>query len=485
MLDLFPDDESETQPVAKLQLPRLVEFSPGTLEHSDVQRIVREVAAANGDKSKAVASIVKTYPRIASKAAQKQVENRAANVLRGMAQCGLIQRNGSRVTADLTDVGEAIRSAPSASDASDIFSKHLLENCFGSELLDIVASLRARGLDLTVESIRDELALRGFQVNENEGNASKMRLWLEASGVIDKDWNVDEPKLTALVGASSTVLTEWHGLPREQRVFLEVLKEAAGGMAGGWHPVRKIKKIAEARYGARIFPTGRLRDRVITPLKIGGWLDTRGTGTGRGGDSGDVQPLKQLIDISIKLPVEELGSVPADLRRLLATPLDRIFSDLKSSDKGIKGKALELLALNIIADLGLIPVGFRVRSSKTNGAEVDLIAESTNAHFSRWLFQCKNTPTKALDVDQIAKEVGMALVLNAHVVVLVTTGRVGKVVQQFAAGIARSSALQCVLIDGAMLKAYKLSRGAGLLDALNKAAVGVLHLKRTQIQTPD
>lgn len=481
-LSLFDDVDEAAQPLTKLQLPRMVEFSPGTLDHNDVQRLLNEVAAAGGNKPKAVADIAANYSRISAKASKTQVANRAANVLRGMAQCGLIKRSGKLVTAELTDLGDTIRQAGSAKKAADLFTKHLIENCYGMELFDIVSSLRSRGTVVTVESIRDELELRGFQVNENEGNASKLRLWMEASGVVDGNWNINEAKLSALVGANSAVLSEWSSLPKEQRVFLETLKEAAAGQAGGWHPVRKIKKISEARYGPRVFPTGRLRDRVIAPLKAGGWLDTRGTGSGRGGDSGDVQPLKQLIDISIKLPVDEFGNIPPDLKRLLATPLDKIFKDLKSTDKGVKGKALELLALNIVRDIGLVPVGFRVRSNITNGAEVDLVAEGVSLLFSRWLVQCKNTPLGTLEVDQIAKEVGMATVLRAQVIVLVTTGKIGRVVQQFAAGIAKASALQCVLIDGKMLDTYRTSKGAALLDAFHKTAIDVLRLKRGQIR---
>ena len=41
---------------------------------------------------------------------------------------------------------------------------------------------------------------------------------------------------------------------------------------------------------------------------------------------------------------------------------------------------------------------------KTGGAEVDLIAEAVQLHFSRWLFQCKNS--KEVNLAALAKEVG-------------------------------------------------------------------------------
>ena len=52
---------------------------------------------------------------------------------------------------------------------------------------------------------------------------------------------------------------------------------------------------------------------------------------------------------------------------------------------------------------------------------MDLVAEAVQLHFSRWLFQCKNTAT--VHLADLAKEVGLAVMLRAHVIVLVTTGR--------------------------------------------------------------
>ena len=476
MSDLFDDQLSAAEAP---KLPNMNEFSPGVLG-TDIQDLLKCVAAAGGDTTIALTNIVNRSEKIRATQNAGQRTGRARNVLIGMSQCGLVKKSGRAVTPLLTEVGESIKSAVTTEEAARVFARHLIENHHGLELFDIVRMLRSRGDAPSLENIRDELVNRGFKVTENEGNPSKIRQWLEVSGVVDENWNINDKRLLEVVGATSSVLSEWHGLPRERRVFLEVLKEVASFSPSDWYPVRKIKGIAESRYGSRVFPTGRLRDRVIDPLRSDGWLDARGKGPGRGGDSGEVQALPQLIDLSIKLPLEDVGRIPADLRGRLSTPLDVIFQNLNSSDTGTKGAALELLALNILRDIGLTPVGFRLRSAKTQGAEVDLIAEGANLLFSRWLVQCKNTPGKTLEVEQIAKEAGLALVMQAHVIIIVTTGRIGRAVQMFADGLARTSSLQAVLIDGAMLKAYRASKGAGLIDALNANARRLLQLKSSQ-----
>lgn len=467
-------------PLEAPKLPNMNEFSPGTLD-TDIQALLALVAAGKGDKDAVVQALIARYPRIQRTPDPKQRKGRASNVLIGMSQCGLVEKSAGEVTVKLTDVAERILHAASPQDAAFAFGKHLVENCYGAELIDVVAMVRARALPVTLENIRDELEDRGFEVTENEGNASKIRMWLEPSGIIDSHWVVDDARLHMMVGAASGTLAEWYSLSRPQRIFLQMLRELAQGDTTHWQIVRKAKRLGEERFGRHAFPTGRLRDKVIEPLRIAGWLDARGSGAGRGGDSGEVLPLAKLCDISITLPLDDTAQVPSDLRPLLSTPLDVIFSDLKSTNIDVKGRALELLALNILRDLGLVPVGFRVRSARTQGAEVDVIGESVSVTFGRWLVQCKNTPRSSLEVDQIAKEVGMAVVLKANVVVMVTTGKIGKAVRTFADGLAQTTSLQAILIDGPMLETYRKSRGAGLVDLLHDSAQRTLRIKRSQI----
>jgi hypothetical protein len=186
--------------------------------------------------------------------------------------------------------------------------------------------------------------------------------------------------------------------------------------------------------------------------------------------------LKDLVAVSIG---EELSVVPAELRRLLSTPLAEIFDHLDSDDTHAKGIALELLALRIIRDVGLYPAAFRLRGTATQGAEVDVIANGVHLHYSRWLFQCKNT--SQVRVNDIAKEVGMAVVMRAHVICMVTTGRFTSSVEEFAKGVAETSALQVVLIDRDLLEEYRRVGPSAVIDHLRSNAASVLRIKASQV----
>jgi hypothetical protein len=160
--------------------------------------------------------------------------------------------------------------------------------------------------------------------------------------------------------------------------------------------------------------------------------------------------------------------------------LAEIHKNLASEDKNIKGIALELLALRIATDASLVPLRFRLRAAETGQAEVDLIAEGAHLHFSRWLFQCKNTKTVSLS--DLAKEVGMAVLLRAHVIVLVTTGRFSHSVRTYRKELMDTQHFQVVLIDKAMLARYKSGGIHALVEFLHKEAEATMRVKRLQIE---
>ena len=190
---------------------------------------------------------------------------------------------------------------------------------------------------------------------------------------------------------------------------------------------------------------------------------------------------EKLLDLNIDLlPQGDEWGVPDDLRPLMDTPLDEIVSGLKANSTHDKGMALELLALRIATDATLIPLRFRLLANETGGAEVDLVAEGVHLHFSRWLFQCKNTKTVALA--DLAKEIGMAVMLRAHVAVMVTTGRFASSVETYARELMDTHPLQVILIDGQLIEIYK-DRGLGhLLEFLKGQAEATMRVKRGQVE---
>ena len=468
------------EPVPVRKLPNMNEFSPGTLgthQISDVLALLAPHRRSDGDVSGMV-DVLLTLPKLAATLNPVEQRKRARNVLIGMSQCGLLEKTRARIQPVFTPLANSLLKLDSSA-AAKAFARHLLLEGEGLELLDAVSMIRARGEPVGPQSIRDELRSRGLAVTENEGNPSKVRMWLEGAAIVSEDWLVDDAALADLIGVVSGFLQVWNGLTKAQRVFAKQAKNLDVA-AGGWMTVRQIKKLCETSHSRSVFPEGKLREKVIEPLVAVALLETRGTGTGRGGDSGDVRVLEPLRALSIDLPAEGMSGVPSDLRDKLSTPLEKIFLDLVSEDKHIRGLGLELLALRLVRDIGLFPVCFRERSAKTQEAEVDLIAQGVHLHYSRWLIQCKNT--SSVEVSDIAKEVGMAVVLKAHVILMVTTGTFRRTVHTFAMGLAATSALQAILVDGELLQRYKTHGGAAVVESLQKAAHHILALKASQIR---
>lgn len=465
--------------LVQYKLPNMNEFSPGVLEDNNIKHLIAFLLPFNGDKEKMKEAIIANYPKIAYTPSAKQRLNRANNVLIGMSQCGLIIKEVSDIPGNLSELAKEILECPSDAEANNRFALHLLNNCYGLELFDVVEVINDRGEEVTLQAIREELRARGFSITENEGNASKIRQWLESTGIVNDHWNVNNKALHVLTGITTSTLSMWKGLSRGQRIFLTQIKKLDPTGSGNWITVRQIKDLCEQEYSRSVFPEGHLRNNIIYPLHTSGWIEARGKGDGRGGDSGAVRALDLLKNVKIPLVIEGISAIPADLRDKLSKPLSEIFEEINSRDTYIKGIALELLTLRIIQDIGLFPVFFRERSAKTQGAEVDVVANGIHLHYSRWLIQCKNTAT--VHVNDIAKEVGMAVVLKAHVIVLITTGRFSSTVYKYVDGLSTTSTLQAILIDGTLLKVYKAAGPSAVIDYLKNSAYRVLKLKEPQV----
>ncbi|MBM4296900.1 MAG: hypothetical protein FJ143_04085, partial [Deltaproteobacteria bacterium] len=328
-----PDDEEiadlTLDSAEALKLPNMNEFSPGVLEGVTIRPLLAQLAPLQGDDRDAmIGHLGRAFRRLADTADAGQRDKRSNNVLIGMSQCGLLDKEGDRILPRLSDLANRLLGVPTDADAADAFAAHLIENCHGRDLIDAVRTIRARAEPVQLSTIRAELRSRGFIVTENEGNASKIRQWLQHAGISDEYWNINDARLAATIGATSSTLAKWNGLDRAQRAFLTQLREFTRRGPVDWTEVREIKRLCETGHGRDIFPEGRLRAEVIDPLAVDCWLQTRGTGRGRGGDSGQVLALRQLTDLRISLPLDAVGAIPADLLDRLGTPLPDIFRDL-------------------------------------------------------------------------------------------------------------------------------------------------------------
>jgi hypothetical protein len=305
---------------------------------------------------------------------------------------------------------------------------------------------------------------------------------MAASGVCSYDtkrrtWVAHNDELRNLIGISFEEVDAFSTLTQPQRLFLRTLQTM--GRVEGTTPIQatRVRKETVNRYGVEF--KGAMREKVINPLEAGGWLASSGMQSK--GKSGKVAATDKLLKLEIDVAQAlSTGLIPPELRKRLNTPLQDIYRDLEKGTKNEQGIALELLALRLAYDVGLAPMGFRVRSVDTGYAEVDLVAEGANLLFSRWLFQCKATKG-TVPLHDLAKEIGMATLLHAHVVVMVTRGSFSKDLIEHALRAAQNTHLQAVLIDGATLARYRTQGAPAILDFLLDTAADTLRTKRPQV----
>jgi hypothetical protein len=467
------------------RLPAANEFTPGQLGSPDALfEILGRISALNGDRvlvadwirGRWFSASASSRANDPSARAVQQLK-RASNVITGMQQYGLLE--AQKTSLLLTELGSTLHALTNEPEQGfRIFARFLLQERYGMELLQVATDVLARDGSVTKNRIDDELRVRGFDVATNSSYAGKLRQWLELSGVVDDRWNVDESVLQELGGATSDEVKRWRSLTVAQRAVVDVLRVRNLGNSS---PIQSAELLELLRQRGVSFNPALVGRQIYEPLVAACFVERNLKGGGRGGKGGTLRLTQRALDLDAALlDGLELGDVPADLQAHLSRPTETLLADLTSDDTGVKGVALELLALRMASDLGLMPAEIRLRSAQTGGAEVDVVAEGAHLHFSRWLFQCKNQ-TAPIPLSVLAKEVGMATLLKAQVVVIVTTGVFARSVLAYAREASQTTSIQIVLLDGGSLANYRNQGPAGLREELHQSAIGALRHKRSQL----
>ena len=458
-----------------LKLPNMNEFSPSVV--GELGPLLQLVASAQGQRSPLVRAIAEHAPTIVPRPNSQHL-NRANNVLIGMSQCGLFDL----ATNQLTPFGAALAGLPDEAQRHTTFAKHLLEACHGNAILDVVRSLKEKGLPRTGDNIRSELRARGFAVTTNEGNAFKIRLWLQRAGVIDERWTIDENRYATIMGITIDIRDQWRALTRSQRAFLLTLRQIHASSTPRWVSGSHVKELCQAQWGPTTLPEGSLRAKVIDILERFGWIQTRGKGEGRGGKLGDVIPTAKLLDIDATLELEQsLVALPEDIAKKMDLPLDELHDRLASSDDATVQSSLEALALRFCHDLALRPVRFLPHRSKPLHPVVTLAADEIGIHYTRWLIHCQRPPASLPTQDDLAECNELAVAAKAHVVLWVTTGQLPVDAPKYANSIAANTTLQFILLDTTELQKSRTGGPGRLIDTLRAQARTAQILKDDQI----
>jgi hypothetical protein len=461
----------ETTPTAgRRRLTYTGDFSYQQMD--SLTKILLTIAPAVGHREKLKQAIAGAYPKIAAGA------KREGNVLLSVLAHGLLDAD----TLELTDLADELMALPDEAERLNHFAKFMIEKRMGIDVLQVVHDLGLRGEKANKASIDKELRRRGFDLPGDTTYHIYMLGWMAQSGVVcyarkRQTWEVNNDKLRGLIGISFEEVDQFAKLTQPQRLFLRTLKKI--GLIEGTTPVQvtRVRKEAVAQYGIEF--KGVMRENVINPLENDGWLVSSEMQSK--GKSGKAAATEKLLTLDIDtVQTLSTGLIPSELRKRLNTPLTEIYQLLSAGSKNEQGLALELLALRLAYDVGLAPMGFRERSADTGHAEVDLIAEGANLLFSRWLFQCKAT-RGTVPLHDLAKEIGIATLLHAHVVVMVTRGSYSKDLIEHAFKAAENTHLQVILIEGSTLARYRAHGGAAILDFLLETAAGTLRVKRHQV----
>ena len=267
------------------------------------------------------------------------------------------------------------------------------------------------------------------------------------------------------------------GFSAEQKAYLKALANIGGG---GPHSSNEIEKLAAATYGIS-FNEKNLPKQVLYPLEKEGYVTLeRGTKeAGRGAKPFLVTTTEKFAADLITPLIEQLEhQTQADLRPMLRKPLHEIREDLNSTDRHVRGLALEALAFKLMRLIDLTYVATRLRGTATGGAEVDVIFEGARLIFSRWQVQCKNTARVSLD--DVAKEVGLTHFLKSNVIVMVSTGEIGNEARRYANKIMTDSNLCVVMVDGSDLELIE-ARPAAIVDVFGREARHAMDLKKLEI----
>jgi site-specific DNA-methyltransferase (cytosine-N4-specific) len=363
---------------------------------------------------------------------------------------GLIEPVGGRTekqyeATSLTDELIELHDTSGADAMYRRFAVQIITELEGLTLLRLIENIRARGEQVTLEYLGEEMNdVLNIAIPPNSTYISTMVAWLAQAGVMNATgFSVNWDVVYDLINVDADLIDKLYTLTPEQKYFLLSMLNLN---AEEFIPSNKIAQHTRSVYSIRVTSKNLVKD-VIEPLEASGLIESHKTTVGRGAKPHDVRLTEKSKNELLAPTLENLAEL-ADIESTeLNRPFEDVVKDLDDPDRHIKGKALELLAVWIIRLLGLRFSKWRLRSFQaTGGAEVDVTAASDKIVYSRWQMQCKNTAR--VDVDVIAKEVGLTFLTHADVIAVVTTGRFTGDAVNYASQVTDTSRYYVILLDG-------------------------------------
>ena len=356
----------------------------------------------------------------------------------------------------------------------DRFAEHILLNLDGVKVMDIIRDLQMAGEQTTTSNIYRELD-RQYDIYVHEGSThwNQMRGWLAEADLINTRTHhikVDWEKLDRLVGVDRESRLRISGLSEAQQAFLKTL---AAINPDEPIPNNEVRDLAEDAHDVYIDHKSTTSD-ILDPLQDAGFIEYESTV--------DVTGKASVVSLTDKFDAEVLDPVMENIversgvpRSVLRQSFSEIREQMGSDLAPVKGQALEALAIKIGLLLDLNFVGWQVRGTETGGAEVDVVMDWAGVGFTRWQIQCKNTQ-KRLRTKHVAKEVGLARMLQSNIILMISRSDVVPDAQQYAKKIIRDENLTILFLTGEDLDDLE-ENPSKLTEAIKKQTQEVHRLK--------
>ncbi|MCG3774912.1 MAG: hypothetical protein JW395_1737 [Nitrospira sp.] len=386
----------------------------------------------------------------------------AMNCFLSLRAYGLLEGGGGGPYR-VTDLTRSLLQLPSEIDRLREFAKHILVHLSGTDLLKAIENVVARGDTPTLRRIIGELNEIGYEIPQNSIYISTMREWLTKAGLFEGQHKIAWDVFYELTQLSKGYVDQLYRLTPEQKNFVISLLELDVRSYKPWPDVlTHVETTKRLDYDLKMFPK-----TVLEPLEALGILEMSKETGGRGAKPNRVK-LTDKAQNDFLLPfLKEIANLTSIEATELNRTFDEILNDLDVDDRHVKGKALELLAIWLIRLCSLRFTKWRKRDFETGHGEVDVLAASDTFVYSRWQVQCKNT--NKVDVDVIAKEIGMTFMTNADVVMVVTTGHFTNPAIEYAERLCMHSRYYIILLDGDHLARIRADRSS-IIPILNRIA---------------
>lgn len=412
------------------QLPFSKQFSPKQVK--SIGAFLQQIENNAGSRD-AVLESVHAYLR-------PHLDSRVAsyNAVLAAYHYGLVESTQDR----LTDFGRALLRLESAEERVRLLARHILLNLNGAELVLGLYKLGRAGHRLPKDQLAMYFTERGLASNRDGTDINGIGEWLEAAGVIEPGgwYRINEGAFADLAEVDLGTVERLAGVSAANQAILEQLALQPGHASDSGEMQRLLAGRADIVIDGPAFVT-----RHLDPLVAAHLIEKVPLGPGRRLRGTPFRGTPLFAERVVGHLLERFRSVGISVS---GPELERPFSDLvhdvrHGATTDVRGRALELFALRLLHRLGLQNIALRSRPS--NAEEIDGFAEGLAPVHARWQVQCKNTRT--LDVDHVAREVGVAVRNSSTVILLVTTGYLSEPARDFARAVIRNSAYTIIRIE--------------------------------------